>query len=412
MEVVEPWKNLVRTAHAAAANINDSSGGTPDVAKQQAAARSTNDSLQTQSWLLLLDLADYLALHVKPVWDCVLDPSKQTALTIDGQKTLFAWLNSSATNPGSPWQITTGGRPMLTTLREALARVRPANDSVRPHLEKAVRSYPDDPGMTPSDGLAWPSFLYLLAGVRGNGAVTAVGVHQSLSSFPDADPDDRDVGSSSVLAVETETAKLDKLVPLIIKAIDTTQPAKPAPAIPFAVQLRDAVKSTGDDGGWFVLRCAYLRCDCGPLQPTVLSAPSQRFQLASFFDPDAPARPIRIALPFDTTPAGLRKFNKNTAFVMSDVLCGQVQRAKGLGFIDLVLSVLPFPFHKSLDTGGMGPCQSNGASFGMICSLSIPIITICALILLIIIVTLLDLIFKWLPWFVICFPVPGLKGKK
>ena len=47
-----------------------------------------------------------------------------------------------------------------------------------------------------------------------------------------------------------------------------------------------------------------------------------------------------------------------------------------------------------------------------ICSLSIPIITICALILLIIIVTLLDLIFRWLPWFILCFPVPNLKGKK
>jgi hypothetical protein len=28
-----------------------------------------------------------------------------------------------------------------------------------------------------------------------------------------------------------------------------------------------------------------------------------------------------------------------------------------------------------------------------------------------IIVALLDFIFRWLPWFVMCFPVPGLKGK-
>jgi hypothetical protein len=74
--------------------------------------------------------------------------------------------------------------------------------------------------------------------------------------------------------------------------------------------------------------------------------------------------------------------------------------------------VLPFPLHKDLDTGGMGPCEDAGASIGMICSLSIPIITICALILLIIIVTLLDLIFRWIPWFILCFPVPNLKGKK
>ena len=89
-----------------------------------------------------------------------------------------------------------------------------------------------------------------------------------------------------------------------------------------------------------------------------------------------------------------------------------MQRAKGLGFIDLVLSVLPWPLHKDLDVGEGGPCQSGGLNIGMICSLSIPIITICALILLMIIISLLDLIFHWLPYFIMCFPVPGLKGKK
>ena len=142
--------------------------------------------------------------------------------------------------------------------------------------------------------------------------------------------------------------------------------------------------------------------------------PSQRFQLASFFDSDAPARPIRIALPFDTTAAGLRKHQKNTAFVISDVLCGQVNRLKGLGFVDLVLSVLPWPFHKDLDVGkdGLGPCTNGSENLGMICSLSIPIITICALILLFMIMLVLDLIFHWIPWFIICFPLTGFRAKK
>ena len=144
------------------------------------------------------------------------------------------------------------------------------------------------------------------------------------------------------------------------------------------------------------------------------SVPSQRFQLASFFDSDAPARPIRIALPIDTTAAGMRKHQKNTAFVISDALCGQMNRLKGLGFVDLVLSVLPWPFHKDLDIGsdGMGPCKKGSENLGMICSLSIPIITICALILLFMIVLVLDLIFKWIPWFIICWPLPGFKAKK
>jgi hypothetical protein len=135
--------------------------------------------------------------------------------------------------------------------------------------------------------------------------------------------------------------------------------------------------------------------------------------MASFFDPDAPVRPIRITLPLDTSPAGLRKHGRGTAFVLSDMLCGQVQRAKGLGFVDLVRQVLPFPLHKDIDIGDGGSCKgSGGLEIGMICSLSIPIITLCALILLIIIVTLLDFIFRWLPWFILCLPVPGLKGKQ
>ena len=126
--------------------------------------------------------------------------------------------------------------------------------------------------------------------------------------------------------------------------------------------------------------------------------------MAGFFDPDAPARPIRIALPLDTSPAGLRKFDKNTAFMISDMLCGQIDRVKGLSLGDLVLSVLPWPLHKDLSVPDGGPCKSDsGIEVGMICSLSIPIITICALLLLMIIVFLLDIIFRWLPFFHILF---------
>jgi hypothetical protein len=99
---------------------------------------------------------------------------------------------------------------------------------------------------------------------------------------------------------------------------------------------------------------------------------------------------------------------------MSDVLCGQMKRMRRMGFGDMVLSVLPWPFHKSLKAGAGAPCGagSAGGSFGTICSLSIPIITIVAFILLIVIATLLDLIFRWLPFLIACFPVPGLKGKR
>ncbi|HWS56478.1 MAG TPA: hypothetical protein VN228_20235, partial [Pyrinomonadaceae bacterium] len=122
----------------------------------------------------------------------------------------------------------------------------------------------------------------------------------------------------------------------------------------------------------------------------------------------------RIALPIDTTPAGLRKFDKNTVFMISDALCGQIQRMRGITFGDLVLSVLPWPFHKDLSAkvGKMGPCKTGaGVELGMMCTLSIPIITICALLLLMIIVILFDFIFKWVPLFIMCFPLPKFKAK-
>ena len=128
-----------------------------------------------------------------------------------------------------------------------------------------------------------------------------------------------------------------------------------------------------------------------------MSDPSQPFQLASFFDSDAPARPVQVTLPVDTSPAALRKYDKGVAFLISDELQNQIQRVKSLK--DLA--------NGNLDSSGSG----LEVQIGLICSFSIPIITICALILLLVIVIALNLVFFWLPFFKICFPLPILKGK-
>jgi hypothetical protein len=413
LDVVEPWKSLVRAAYAAWARIYEPSNELPKPDQRQTAARRFNEHAQAQSWLILLDFADYLAHHLPDVWSCIAGVTPRSALKTMGQQRLVDWLNTTEPSPGSGWQLTPESQ-FATTLGDALRRVR-AENKVRTCLERAVYSYPHQPG----DNLEWPAFFYLLAGLRESAplsfAFTPTGIHETLLTLlePAPDPDDAEA-TPRMTTAETSAGALDKLVQLVVGAIDLQQPATPAPPVPFAAQLRDAMKSTQGDPGWFLLRCVYVRGDCGPPEPPVLSAPSQRFQLASFFDSDAPARPIRIALPIDTTAAGMRKFNKNTAFVISDALCGQLQRAKGLGLGDLVLSVLPWPFHKDLDVSGdgIGPCKRDSVSLGMICSLSIPIITICALILLMMIVLVLDVIFKWIPWFIVCFPLPGFKAKK
>lgn len=165
-----------------------------------------------------------------------------------------------------------------------------------------------------------------------------------------------------------------------------------APAVA-AEQLptRAPANVQGDD--WFAVRCVYLRPNCGRLEPPVVSERSARFRLVSFFEPDAPARHLRVALPVDTSPATLRKYNRNVAFLLSDQLRKQMSRATDM---------------KKLLDGEAGP-EDGGITFGVICSLSIPIITICAFIILMILVSLLNIIFWWIPLFKVCFPVPKMK---
>jgi hypothetical protein len=143
-------------------------------------------------------------------------------------------------------------------------------------------------------------------------------------------------------------------------------------------------------GGFYVLRCVYDRPMCKDLHPAVVSEPTAPFQLAGFFDPDAPVRPIRIVMPTNTTIAGLRKAKKGVSFIVSDQLRSQMERFKGLKL-------------KNLDDADIP--GDPGYTLGKICTFSIPIITIVALILLFIIVQLLNIIFWWIPLLKICFPI-------
>lgn len=144
-------------------------------------------------------------------------------------------------------------------------------------------------------------------------------------------------------------------------------------------------------GALYVVRCVYEKENC-PIRPEWVSEASEPFNMAGFFDPDAPARDIRIAMPFDTSPAGLRKFPRNVSVMLSSQLRKQMARVEDIKIGDL-------------EDGELG--SDDGLDLGMVCSLSIPIITIAALILLMIIVSILNIVFWWLPLFKVCAPVSG-----
>jgi hypothetical protein len=400
-EVAEPWKTLIRASYDASAGLNETKDSEPASAQRERAL-ALNLQWQMQSWLILLDFADYLAAHLPDVWTAI-ETGTGAATLPSAAKQVYTWLGQATMSAALTAALP--GKAASPTLRDALRAIR----SARVGLERTEQLYDQS---SVSDA-GWPNFHFLLAGLdnafQPAGAFTALDL-LAVASTDEVEPDPHP--ESTLTAADQAAEELDRLTALVVRALEPKIETD-APPLSFALQLRKALAATIGDPGWFVIRCIYLNRDCGPLHPPKLSAPTQRFQLANFFDSDAPARPIRITLPTDTTPAGLRRHNKNTAFVISDLLCGQIQRAKGLGLGDLVRAVLPWPLHKDLDVGGGGACRNGGGiNIGMICSLSIPIITICALIMLIIMVKLLDFIFRWMPFFLLCLPVPGLKGKQ
>lgn len=150
------------------------------------------------------------------------------------------------------------------------------------------------------------------------------------------------------------------------------------------VELEGDDDGTIDDGstGRYVFRTVYQRSDCADERRSWVSPPTEPFRFANFFDPDAPARPVQISLPFDTSPKGLRQFPRNVKVLLSDQLRGQMTKIN----------------EDFEETGG------RSFDVGMLCSLSIPIITICALILLMILVSILNIVFFWMPFFKVCVP--------
>lgn len=411
-KVIGPWKQLVdraakmKLAAASVPPVPPVPPGQPDPPPPNdipTALKNARIELQAQSYYVLVDFANYLRTYLKPVWDALINQTPSNQLSDPSQAAVLEALQATAINIQAPpppdnlatrWQAIVGDtQSLLTKLVDVFKGLNP---QIEIALEQTTNEY--NPPAPPSSG--YPTFLFPLADPE---FPSQAARPPSIILNPPPSPSETDD-----LPPEPETPhRIDQLAVLIARALATADPNVPQPAIPLAAkQPADALT------GWFVIRCVYRRPACGPLHDDVVSLPTDPFQLAGFFDPDAPARPIRIGLPIDTSPAGLRKFDKNTAFVISDTLCGQIKRIQGITFGDLVRTVLPFPLHQDLSPGG-GACKgADGTSFGTICSLSIPIITICALIVLILMVSLLDIIFHWLPFFLICFPFKGMSAKK
>lgn len=139
-----------------------------------------------------------------------------------------------------------------------------------------------------------------------------------------------------------------------------------------------------DPAARFTVTCfVRVRDECGCALRTRWSPESDPFAIAPWFD--GPARPpVRIDLP---DLGDLRKLKPNVAFALPPALRKQLDGMDMQGLLD-------------------GRKPDGKWEFGMICSFSIPIITLCAFIVLSIFLSLLNIVFWWLLWVKICLPFP------
>ena len=93
-----------------------------------------------------------------------------------------------------------------------------------------------------------------------------------------------------------------------------------------------------------------------------------------------------ISLP-DLDPEKIKKLKPNVAFALPPKLA------------NLLNNMNPEDLLK-------GKGSMNGPSLGWICSFSLPVITLCAFIVLNIFLSLLHLVFQWLFYIKICLPFP------
>ena len=411
LQVTGPWRELVHHVQAQRINFYRSKNSVPpagspgpndadrlSLAQDIKAARA---NAQTGSWYMLLDFARFIRVHLPRIWQTLRGNTVQPALN-SAEQGLITHLQNVVLHPAFRTKLANDllvdsrydGASIKENLKSAILPFVLDTDKA---LEKRLEGIETPFEYSGPLSLDWPNFLFPLAEP---GLDPHASADRGRGPFPFV-VNGRDLSNSEIGDNETLTPIEEFLDDLgaRVRAALPDRAGSPQPDIQFPSEMPLA----GADA-WFTIRCVYERPNCGVLDPPLLSAPTEAFQMASFFDPDAPARQIRIPMPINISPAALRRYNKSATLVVSDMLCGQLKRIRKLSLGDLVLSVLPWPFHKDLPKPGPG--GSCADSLGMLCSLSIPIVTLCALILLLIIVALFDLFFHWIPLLFLCFPIP------
>ena len=144
-----------------------------------------------------------------------------------------------------------------------------------------------------------------------------------------------------------------------------------------------------DDPGALYALCAFVRLKPEGACPAKIhwTEYTEPFAIAPWYESAGAVSPVQIPLPDLSDKQLLKSLKPNISFVVPEALQGLL----GNKLKDLIKGD-----KKSEASGGIG----------WLCSFSIPIITICAFIVLNIFLSLFDLFFQWMLFFKICIPYP------
>ncbi len=204
------------------------------------------------------------------------------------------------------------------------------------------------------------------------------------------------LAAASRILLDGESISPAPTIPAAWPALDGTRSAALAGALSACLQRRfDAVSGVAgrfdDPAARYVLRAfVRLKPEGHCPQRTVWGDYSPPFVIAPWYEGGG-APPVQVPLPDPSDREMLKKLVPNVAFTvpasLQNLLTGDP--------LDLM--------------EGKKPADS-GLKLGWICSFNIPIITICAFIVLNIFLSLFDLFFRWMMFIKICIPFPKKGG--
>jgi hypothetical protein len=205
-----------------------------------------------------------------------------------------------------------------------------------------------------------------------------------LSSVMEADPAASVAmpnGSPNLLMVESVATQLRAALRLrLAQAIATSSGDMPIPKL-----------ASGPGGRYFLVPFVRTICPNG-CERINWGAQSDPFAVAAAFDPDA-ARPTLIEMP-DLSDAK-RGLSRGASFDMPPALANLVNGLNSSAATQAMMT-------------GSGS-SSGGLGIRFICSFSLPAISICAMIMLSITLSLLNIFLGWMAWVKICLPLPVKK---